>query len=127
MINRWLIYLTRHIDRYLLSLVAILLLIGLITLYSASGGSLERVGAQMLNILVALTAMWIAASVPLHYLSRIALPLYVIGVLLLLGVTLGGSREWRPALVKSGYYANPALRDDENRRAADACMVFRSL
>jgi rod shape determining protein RodA len=98
-INRWLIYLTQHIDRYLLSLVTVLLLLGLITLYSASGSSLERVGGQMLNILVALSVMWIAANVPLHYLSRIALPLYVVGVLLLVAVALAGevvngARRW---------------------------------
>lgn len=99
MINRLLGFLIKHIDRYLLGLVAALLVMGLITLFSASGGSIERVIGQMVNIVVALAVMWLAANVPLHYLSRIALPVYVLGVILLVGVALGGevvngARRW---------------------------------
>ncbi len=99
MINRLLAYLGRHLDRQLLTLVSLLLVIGLITLYSASGTSLERVGAQLANISVALVVMWVAANVPLHYLSRIALPLYVLGLLLLVAVDLvgeivNGAQRW---------------------------------
>ncbi|HEV8645068.1 MAG TPA: rod shape-determining protein RodA [Burkholderiales bacterium] len=99
MINRLYAYLVKHLDRYLLTLVAILLVIGLLTLYSAAGASLERVAAQMANICVALALMWIAANIPLHYLSRIALPLYVIGLVLLIAVAafgeiVNGARRW---------------------------------
>ena len=99
MINRLYAYLVKHLDRYLLTLVAILLVMGLLTLYSASGASLERVAAQMANICAALVLMWIAANVPLHYLSRIALPLYVIGLVLLIAVAafgeiVNGARRW---------------------------------
>ena len=99
MINRLLAYLVKHIDRYLMGLVAALLVMGLITLFSASGESLERVTGQMINICAALTIMWIAANVPLHYLSRIALPLYVVGLVLLVGVAVAGevvngARRW---------------------------------
>jgi len=43
--------------------------------------------------------MWIAANVPLHYLSRIALPLYVLGLVLLIAVAafgeiVNGARRW---------------------------------
>ena len=88
MINRVLVYLVRHIDRYLIGLVATLLLIGLITMISASGTSFDRVLGQVINILVALVIMWVAASIPLHFLSRIALPLYVVGLALLVGVAV---------------------------------------
>lgn len=99
MINRLYAYLVKHLDRHLLTLVAILLVMGLLTLYSAAGASLERVAAQMANISVALVLMWIAANVPLHYLSRIALPLYVLGLVLLIAVVafgeiVNGARRW---------------------------------
>ena len=99
MINRLYAYLVKHLDRYLLTLVAILLVMGLLTLYSASGANLERVAVQMANICVALALMWIAANVPLHYLSRIALPLYVLGMVLLIAVAafgeiVNGARRW---------------------------------
>ena len=99
MINRLYAYLVKHLDRHLLTLVAILLVIGLLILYSAAGASLERVAAQMANISVALVLMWIAANVPLHYLSRIALPLYVLGLVLLIAVAafgeiVNGARRW---------------------------------
>lgn len=99
MINRLLAFLVKHMDRYLFGLVAALLIVGLVTLFSASGGSGERVVAQVVNIAAALIVMWIAANVPLHYLSRIALPLYVLGVVLLVGVAIGGevvngARRW---------------------------------
>jgi rod shape determining protein RodA len=98
-INRLYAYLVKHLDRHLLTLVAILLVMGLLTLYSAAGASLERVAAQMANISVALVLMWIAANVPLHYLSRIALPLYVLGLVLLIAVAafgeiVNGARRW---------------------------------
>jgi rod shape determining protein RodA len=98
-INRLYAYLVKHLDRYLLTLVAILLVIGLLTLYSASGASVERVAVQMANICVALVLMWVAANVPLHYLSRIALPLYVLGLVLLIAVAafgeiVNGARRW---------------------------------
>jgi len=43
--------------------------------------------------------MWIAANVPLHYLSRIALPLYVVALILLIAVAVfgdivNGARRW---------------------------------
>jgi rod shape determining protein RodA len=98
-INRLYALLVKHLDRYLLTLVAILLVIGLLTLYSAAGASLERVAAQIGNICVALVVMWIAANVPLHYLSRIALPLYVVALMLLIAVAVfgdivNGARRW---------------------------------
>jgi rod shape determining protein RodA len=99
MINRLLTYLGRHVDNYLLAAISALLVVGLITLYSAAGESFGRVGAQLLNIAVALTVMWLAANVPPHYLLRLALPVYVLGLILLIGVALfgevsNGARRW---------------------------------
>ncbi len=99
MINRLFAYLVKHIDRYLMGLVTTLLLMGLITMFSASGEDINRLTGQLVNIGVALTVMWIAANVPLHFLSSIALPLYVVGLALLVGVAVAGevvngARRW---------------------------------
>ncbi len=99
MINPLFARLGGHLDRQLLILVGILLMIGLVILYSASGGSVERIFAQLSNIAIALAIMWIAANVPLNYLSSIALPLYVAGLLLLIavdlfGVSVHGAQRW---------------------------------
>ena len=99
MINRLFAYLGRHVDSYLMAAAGALLAVGLITLYSASGESFPRIGAQLGNIAVALTIMWIVANVPPHYLLRLALPVYLIGLGLLIGVALfgevvNGARRW---------------------------------
>jgi rod shape determining protein RodA len=99
MISRLLAFLGRHIDRHLLAAIGALLLVGLITLYSASGESVGRIGAQLVNIVVALVVMWIAANIPPHYLQRLALPAYLSLLLLLVGVwrygeIINGARRW---------------------------------
>ncbi len=99
MINRLFAYLGRHVDAYLLAALGALLLVGLITLYSASGESFARVGAQLANIAVAFAIMWIAANIPPHYLLRLALPVYLVGLILLVAVALfgevvNGARRW---------------------------------
>jgi rod shape determining protein RodA len=92
-------FFTAHLDRPLLGGIALLMITGLIVLYSASNGSLGRVSAQLTNMLVALSVMWIFANIPPHYLMRLAVPVYVVGVLLLVGVALfgdivNGARRW---------------------------------
>ncbi|MGH8629213.1 MAG: FtsW/RodA/SpoVE family cell cycle protein, partial [Burkholderiales bacterium] len=99
MINRPLASIGKHLDRQLLILVGIVFAVGTATLYSASGASLDRVAVQLVNALAALVVMWIAANTPLHYLSRIALPVYIAGMLLLVCVALfgqvvNGARRW---------------------------------
>ena len=79
-----------HLDPVLLSALGVLMLVGLVTLYSASGGSWDRVLMQAVNMLVAFVALWLVANMPLHYLIRAALPVYIIGVLLLIAVALFG-------------------------------------
>ncbi len=99
MINRLFAYLGRHVDSYLLAALGALLVVGLLTLYSASGESFSRVGAQFANIAVAFAIMWLAANIPPHYLLRLALPVYLVGLLLLVAVALfgevvNGARRW---------------------------------
>jgi rod shape determining protein RodA len=57
------------------------------------------VGAQFANIAVAFAIMWLAANIPPHYLLRLALPVYLVGLILLVGVALfgevvNGARRW---------------------------------
>ncbi len=92
-------YLTRYVDGLLLAGILLLMLTGLVTLYSATDASLGRVTNQATNMLVALGVMWLVANIPLQHIMRIALPIYATGLLLLLGVMLfgeinNGARRW---------------------------------
>ena len=87
------------IDGTLLGIVLGLAGLGLATLYSASYDSPARVMSQLANLAVALTAMWLAARVPLQTLMRFALPAYAFGLALLIAVALfgdvvHGARRW---------------------------------
>ena len=82
--------LTENIDGILFAAVLSLMILGLIVLYSASNAGWPRVSGQMINMLVALTVMWVVANVPPHVLMRLALPLFVLGFLLLIGVAVNG-------------------------------------
>ncbi|MDO8925958.1 MAG: rod shape-determining protein RodA [Sideroxyarcus sp.] len=88
-----------HLDPVLLAGLGGFLFISLVLLYSASDGNWMRVLGQLGNIAVAFTAMWIVANMPLHWLMRIAVPVYVFGMLMLVGVALfgeisHGARRW---------------------------------
>ena len=88
-----------HLDPMLLGALGVLALISITLIFSASSGSLDRVMGQVINILVAFVAMWLIANMPLHYLMRIAVPIYVLGLVLLIGVALfgdiqNGARRW---------------------------------
>lgn len=92
-------HLVKHVDSFLMGCLLFAMLVGLFVLYSASGESFDRVASQFINILAALSLMWIAANIPPQHLERIALPLYILGLLLLLGVALfgeisHGARRW---------------------------------
>jgi rod shape determining protein RodA len=98
-LRRFWLWLTAHIDGMLLSFMLMLMLIGLIVLYSASGQDLGKTTSQMVNMLVALSAMWVVANVSPQHLARAALPVYALGLLLLVGVALfgdvsHGARRW---------------------------------
>lgn len=91
--------LTRYIDSFLLVGILTLMIVGLIALYSASGADISKVTRQILNICVALTIMWLVANIPLQQIMRLALPIYLLGFVLLVGVALfgeinNGARRW---------------------------------
>jgi rod shape determining protein RodA len=90
---------TGQLDGPLLGISFALIMLGLITLYSASNENPARVTAQVVNILVAFGLMWGVAQVSPQALMRFALPVYVFGLLLLVAVALfgdvrNGARRW---------------------------------
>ena len=91
--------LTRRIDTFLLTVAMAIVGVGLITLYSATDQSFARIDNQLVSLGVALVLMWLIANVPPQTIARVALPLYVLGVVLLVGValfgvTVNGSKRW---------------------------------
>jgi len=88
-----------HLDLILLTGLGLLMLTSLVVLYSAGDATWGRVLAQMVNIVVAFSVMWAVANMPLHYLMRAAVPLYTLGMILLVAVALfgeisHGARRW---------------------------------
>ena len=92
-------FLTAHVDAPLLGAILLLMALGLIVIFSGSNQGLTRVTTQAISMLVALGVMYAFANIPPHYLMRVAVPLYVLGVLLLVSVALfgdvvHGARRW---------------------------------
>lgn len=88
--------LLRPIDPLLFGLLAVLLGYAYVLIASASP---ERMSSLLVNIGVALGAMWLAARLPPSRLLSLALPLYLVGVLLLVAVeffgeTSKGATRW---------------------------------
>jgi rod shape determining protein RodA len=91
---------SRRIDGPLMAALALTIALGLTVVYSASGGSsVDRAVGQARNLGVALIALWIFAHIHPQMLMRLALPVYVAGLALLIGVALfgdvrNGARRW---------------------------------
>jgi rod shape determining protein RodA len=78
------------LDWPLLLILVLFTALGLTVMRSAVGGTDWRFADQSRNFLVAFAAMWIVALVPPPRLMKLALPFYVLGVVLLLGVEFAG-------------------------------------
>jgi len=90
---------TAHFDQFLLGALIFTMLVALFVLYSASGQSMDRMLSQGVNIVVACCVLWVFANIPPQHLQRVAVPLYLLGILLLIGVFLfgdvsKGARRW---------------------------------
>ena len=100
MISRAFEILTRRIDGPLMAALALTLALGLTVVYSASGGSsFDRAVGQGRNLALAVFALWMFAQIQPQLLMRLALPVYVAGLGLLIGVALfgevrNGARRW---------------------------------
>ncbi|MCL2298128.1 MAG: rod shape-determining protein RodA [Proteobacteria bacterium] len=101
---------THRIDGPLMAIVLLLLAVGAVVLFSAVAPDTGRFIQQMKSIGLALIVMWIVANIPPHRLAQIALPLYLVGVLLLIavalfGVTVNNSQRW---LALGGFRFQPS-------------------
>jgi len=90
---------TAHIDVPLMIAVGLLLAASLITLYSASNQSLDRMESMLFNLGVALAVMWVVANTPMSQVMRLAVPAYLLALALLVAVALfgdvrNGARRW---------------------------------
>ena len=79
--------------------IGLLAAIGLVVMYSAGYDSGTRFADHSRNMLIALGVIFFLAQVPPQKLERLAVPLYVLGVVLLLaveflGVTRKGATRW---------------------------------
>ena len=78
------------LDPALLAIVGALALVGLVALYSAANDFPWRFTDQLRNLAVAAAVMFVAANVPPTILQKLAVPAYLVGVVLLIGVELAG-------------------------------------
>lgn len=86
-------------DSTLLLIICLIVSVGMITLYSAGMNFPGRVEDQFRNIVLAFIVMWVAANISPQMLSRLAVPIFVVGVTLLIavavfGIIKNGSRRW---------------------------------
>jgi rod shape determining protein RodA len=87
------------LDPALLAIVGSLGVIGLVTLYSAGNDFPWRVTDQMRNFGIAFAVLFVAANVSPQLLMRLAVPVYLVGLALLVatavqGVTVKGATRW---------------------------------
>ena len=89
-----------HLDLPLLLIVCVLSGIGLASIYSATASDgFWKLDRQIINMLGAAAVMLTVARTPPQTMMRYAVPLYVLGVVLLLavalfGIVVNGSRRW---------------------------------
>ncbi len=79
--------------------LGLLAAMSLVTMYSAAYDFPGRFDGHVRNLLVALVLLWVAANVPPSWMMRVAVPLFLAGIVLLIGVALfgdisKGARRW---------------------------------
>jgi rod shape determining protein RodA len=81
------------------TLMLLVTLLSLITLGLMSSASPERLQSQLMNLGIAIVIMRTMAQIPPQRLMRLAVPMYIVGILLLIAVALfgdisKGARRW---------------------------------
>ena len=82
-LRRWWHQLIAHIDFPLLTITLAIMMVGLVTVHSATIDGTPRMLSQLGNMSVALVIMWFVARLPPQKLMGFAIPLYVVGLILL--------------------------------------------
>lgn len=77
-------------DWPLLAMLVLFTALGLTVMHSAVGGTDWRFADQARNFAIAFAVMWAVALIPPPLLMKLALPFYLVGVVLLLGVEFAG-------------------------------------
>ena len=88
-----------YIDVPLLNIALAIMAVGLLTVFSATFDGNNRLLAQVGNLGVAFSVMWLVARLPPQKLMRFAVPLYLLGVVLLVlvwlfGIKVNGAKRW---------------------------------
>lgn len=86
-------------DRSLTIILGLILVLGSLAVSSAAMDYPGRFEGHVRNIALGIAVMWVAAMIPPQKLMRFAVPLYLVGVALLIGVALfglikNGARRW---------------------------------
>ncbi|MBU6467563.1 MAG: rod shape-determining protein RodA [Betaproteobacteria bacterium] len=89
----------KPLDKILFNTSLILMIIGLVVLYSASGMDMIKTVGQAKNYLIAFILMWVLASVSPNKIQKLAFPIYFFSLALLIAVALfgevsHGARRW---------------------------------
>jgi rod shape determining protein RodA len=100
-LRRWWLQAIAHIDFPLLFITLGIMAVGLTTVHSATYDGLPRGLSQFGNMCVALVIMWFVSRLPPQKLMSFAIPLYVLGVVLLIavflfGIKVNGAKRWLP-------------------------------
>ena len=87
------------IDWPLMLILLLLAAVGMVVMHSAVGSTDARFADQARNFYVALFAMWVVAVTPPSVILKLAVPFYVLGILLLVAVmfvgeTSKGATRW---------------------------------
>lgn len=88
-----------HIDVPLLKITLLLMLVGLMTVFSATWSGQERMPSQLMNMGAALAVMFVVARIPPQRLMQLAWPMYLFGLVLLIlvmlfGIKVNGAKRW---------------------------------
>ena len=88
-----------HIDLKLLLGLIIVVIYGLIVLYSASGGSEKMFDNRIMQVAMGFTGLFVFAQLPPRFYQKLAPYLYLVGIILLIlvdliGTTSKGAQRW---------------------------------